>query len=289
MLLVALFLFAGPLSLCEGGEASATKISPKDNTVIAIVDDTPIHRYELEMMVSEFLRRSGKDEVDSQQKLAMVRSLIRRHLILKQDGIESFRKDPEIAKRVKAFEDNLVLQAYLMKAVGSRISVTKDEVLNYYRDHLPDFRAPPSVEASHILLRDEKTAEAILDKIKAGEDFHELAKQYSIDLPRALNGGSMGTLKKGETTPELDRALFSLGEGEISGIVPSPYGYHILKIEKIAPPEYQPYEDVKDDIQKMLVMKKEAAVFDEVAATLEKGASIEIFEKEIGSTVSMRP
>jgi len=85
------------------------------------------------------------------------------------------------------------------------------------------------IRASHILVSDLEQAEKILSEIKAGGDFGELAKKYSI-CPSKENGGDLGYFGKGQMVKEFEDAAFSLNEGEVSGIVKTEFGYHIIKL-----------------------------------------------------------
>lgn len=97
------------------------------------------------------------------------------------------------------------------------------------------------VSASHILVEDEAMAKVVLEKVKAGEDFAELAAEYSKDPGSAANGGSLGYFPRGVMVPEFEEVAFSLEIGEVSDIVESQFGYHIIKIEDI-----QTVKDIED-------------------------------------------
>lgn len=89
------------------------------------------------------------------------------------------------------------------------------------------------VNASHILVEDDATAKLVLEKVKAGGDFAELAAEYSKDPGSAANGGSLGYFQRGAMVPEFEAVAFALGVGEVSDIVESQFGFHIIKIEDI--------------------------------------------------------
>jgi len=86
------------------------------------------------------------------------------------------------------------------------------------------------VQASHILLSDEATARLVLGQVKSGANFASLAKKYSRDPGSASQGGSLGYFTTGTMVPAFDKAAFALKVGEVSGIVQSPFGYHIIKV-----------------------------------------------------------
>ena len=127
--------------------------------------------------------------------------------------------------------------------------VTEEEINQYYEDNKDKFAKR---DASHILVADEKTAKEVKDKLDKGADFAALAKEYSKDTANAANGGELGTFSRGQMVKEFEDAAFSLKEGEISGPVKTQFGYHIIKVNKIA----DSIEDNKEAITKALNDKK---------------------------------
>lgn len=92
---------------------------------------------------------------------------------------------------------------------------------------------PIQIKASHILVKDEAKAKELLKKIKAGGDFAKLAKENSTDVASAKNGGSLGLFPRGVMVPEFEKAAFALKIGEVSEIIPSKFGFHIIKLDEI--------------------------------------------------------
>lgn len=129
--------------------------------------------------------------------------------------------------------------------------VTDEEIKEYFEDNKDQFAKR---DASHILVEDEKTAKEIKEKLDNGEDFAKLAKEYSKDSANAENGGNLGTFSKGQMVKEFEDAVFKLKEGEISEPVKTQFGYHIIKLNKVA----ESVEDNKDAITSALEDKKYA-------------------------------
>lgn len=124
--------------------------------------------------------------------------------------------------------------------------ITDEEVAAYYTDN-PDQFVIDEVTASHILVEDENLATELIAELKAGADFAELAKEHSID-GSAADGGSLGTFGRGAMVPEFETAAFALEVGEISDVVQSQFGYHIIKVtDKMQGNES--YEDSEADIR----------------------------------------
>jgi peptidyl-prolyl cis-trans isomerase C len=253
----------------------------QDDPVLAMVNGVPITKSQLTPLVDQYRDKSKKDSVSKEDKLQILQGLITRQLILQQKESNDIRKEEGVVKQVKEFGDGLVVGAYLTKYVGKHLTVTNDEIKEYYQQNLTKFASPPKVKARHILVRNRKEAEQVMEKLRNKGDFAKLAKEYSIDLPMAREGGSMGTIEKGRTLPELDKALFILNVGEISDIVETRFGFHILTVDEIITTQYRPFDEVSESIKKAILLQKEAKAFDEMYEKLGKKAKVEIFEDRV--------
>lgn len=149
----------------------------------------------------------------------------------------------------------------LKENMTKETEITKEEVEAYYSAHMDMFFR---VKASHILLETESEAKEILDKVHAGEDFNELAKKYSIDPSVKENNGDLGYFRHGAMVEPFEEAAFVLKPGEVSDIVKSQYGYHIIKVED---KKVDRLEDVKDELKTNMLMAKKNSDF---TATFEK-------------------
>ncbi|BBO70799.1 hypothetical protein DSCA_47290 [Desulfosarcina alkanivorans] len=263
------------------GPVSGSVADEPVDTVVAVVNDIPIQQSELLALIEQYKKKTHQLSIDDNEKLELLNGIIRRKLILSQSEIAEIRKTPIIRQRVKAFEDQMVLQYYLNEKIGSKLKITDHEMKKYYQAHINQFMAPPTVEASHILLRSQEDARMVLGKLKNGGNFTELAKTYSIDLPMALEGGSMGTIEKGKSLPQLEKVLFVLDEGEHSDIVKSRYGYHILQVDKIFRNRHRPYEEVREQIKGALTKEKDAQAYQDMVGVIEKDAQIEIYKNRL--------
>ncbi len=128
-----------------------------------------------------------------------------------------------------------------------------------------------AINASHILLSEEEEAKEILARIENGEDFAELAKEESLDSGSAVNGGDLGYFSKGKMIPEFDEAAFSLEEGEVSDLVKTDIGYHIIKLED----KKDNYDELKDKIINMMKHDR----FEETVTELRENADVKIYEE----------
>ncbi len=134
------------------------------------------------------------------------------------------------------------------------------------------------VKASHILLSSEAQAKTLLSRLKAGEDFAALAKQYSLDRGSAARGGDLGYFTTGSMVEPFEAAAFSLNKGETSGIVRSQFGYHIIKVTDS---RLRKFPGPQKDIEKVALQEKQQKTFQRWYADVRSRAKIEIISPEL--------
>jgi peptidyl-prolyl cis-trans isomerase SurA len=197
-------------------------------------------------------------------------------------------------------EEGLTLQKYREQLKGqmkkvrlidqeikSRIQVSKDEIDAYYEKHADDFNAEPEVRIQQIRLiippesgegeinRIQAQAESILSKIKGGEDFTSLVGLYSQD-PSASAGGDMGIFKRGELLPAIDEYAFSMKPGEVSPVIRTEGGFHIIKVLGRREPAALSDEERRAEVKDVLFNQKAEELYKEWIARLRKKAYIEV-------------
>src|ERR1700761_3958402 len=143
---------------------------------------------------------------------------------------------------------------------GGGPAVSNEQVQQYYQGHQKDFQVPEGVKVRHILIKvpagaEAKTdaaakakAEALLKEIKGGADFSALAKANSDDPGSKAQGGDLGMIQRGVTVPEFEKSAFSLQPGQVSDLIKTQFGYHILKVEEKQTAHLRPLDEVKAQI-----------------------------------------
>lgn len=182
----------------------------------------------------------------------------------------------------------LAIQTYVEDNYVSKTSVSDEELKNYYESNPDLFKHPEMVKASHILIRfDEQADEAqkiearkkiddIAKQLKDGKDFAELAKTYS-ECPSSSNGGDLGSFRRGQMVKPFEDAAFSLNAGEISPVVETRFGYHIIKVFEKQSEGSFPLDQVKPQIQQVLTREKVQKLMEKDIETLKSKADIKTF------------
>lgn len=158
--------------------------------------------------------------------------------------------------------------------------VEEKELRSYYEAHKEDFRREGRVRALHIVVATEDEAREVLRRLEAGEDFGRVAREVSLS-PDGKRGGDLGYFHPGDMPEEFEHALATLKKGELSPVVRSPYGYHILKLLDREGPSIPPFEEVRDGIATRLRMEKEGMVFRRWLESLKARSRIEINEEAL--------
>ena len=185
-----------------------------------------------------------------------------------------------------------------------RVTVTDRELDAYYQEHREEFKQEGEACAAHILVKvkappqapeghseDEarRMAQAVLDQVKGGADFAALAKKASEDQGSAPNGGDLGCFPRGRMVPAFDEAVFAMQAGQVSELVHSNFGFHVIKLNSIREEQIPPLSQVKERVRQMVTAQKVQVLADQkagaLAATLGRGRTLEEAAKEQGLTV----
>jgi peptidyl-prolyl cis-trans isomerase C len=182
---------------------------------------------------------------------------------------------------------DLLVNKLLQQEVVSKVQVKPADVSAFYEKNPDKFKQPDAVRASHILIivppeSDAKTkaalkarAEDALKAAKSGKDFAALAKQYSQDAS-ASRGGDLGFFPRGQMVPAFEKAAFAMQPGEISDLVQTQFGYHIIKVTDHKNARTVPYEEASGKIKEFLTAQRKQQHADDFIAGLKKKSKIEV-------------
>ncbi|OGV78530.1 MAG: hypothetical protein A3K19_17980 [Lentisphaerae bacterium RIFOXYB12_FULL_65_16] len=250
------------------------------------------------------------------QVLHLVNGIIDQQLLVDAASADGFLPDAETAKKtlgdlekqlgVETFQQNLKQQGMPFdmvvqrmaeaKAVGEWVEkkllpatrVSDEEARTYYQTHIGEYQAPARFRVAHILVRvgpkdpetkraeARKKAEALLRRAQAGADFALLARENS-DCPSKANGGDLGLFTRGQMVPALERAAETLKPGELSGVVETPMGYHIIRGAERKAATTRPFEAEKERIVETLRQDKVRQTLRDITAKARAQIQVKIF------------
>ncbi len=230
---------------------------------IATVDGEPITRQDFYISLSDAAGRPVLDQLINEMLLAQAAtragvSVSKEEVELEFEGVRQqvgLEFESLLAQYGMTADDlrkNLEISLLVFKVSTKDAVVTDEQIAAYYNEHTADFETPEMVRASHILVETEADAQAALDRIKAGADFGEVAAAVSMDPVSAQSGGDLGFFATGEMVREFEDAAFALKVGEVSGIVKTDYGYHIIQVSDRAESHRASLDEVGGMIGRLL-------------------------------------
>jgi peptidyl-prolyl cis-trans isomerase C len=250
-----------------------------DGKVLATVDGDKITLQEFNKELDKIPMNMKMLVASESGKKNYLDRLVVKKLLLKEASKEKIESDKEFQERVNDIKEQLLIEALLKKKVTSDTQMSEDDLKKYYEEHKEEFKKDREVNTRHILLKTEEEAKQVQAKLQKGDDFTELAKKYSIDPNVRTTGGEIGFQPKGSLIPEYEAASFKLNKvGQVSGIVKTQFGFHIIRLEGVKPPSYVPIEEVKDFIKQKNVQEKQKEVLEKYIEELKKNVKITIDE-----------
>jgi peptidyl-prolyl cis-trans isomerase SurA len=254
-------------------------------------DENKILREALEILIDDKLKlQQGKKmgfEVDDITVDAAIKRLEKNNSL--EEGQLAFMLEAE-GKSLESYKnvirDQILVSKITRFELGSRMTISEKKIAKYYHDNQKEFWESSQVRVKHILILFEKDVsekikkkknkqiKEILAELKEGKDFAEAAKEYSEDVSASL-GGDVGFVKKGQMVPEFEKVVFRLKEGEISGVVETEYGYHIIKVDEIQKGRTIPFKEVKNKIKDILSVSKQESTYKAWISELRDSAFIE--------------
>ena len=281
---IAVTLCAAALFGCQGGSTTSGSKgeSKKEGQVLAEVNGGTITTGDFNRELKN-LPEYLKAMADTPQgRKEMLDTMVIRELILQQASKEGVDKGPEIEEKMQDLKKRLIVEAFLKKKVETESQVSDADLKKFYEENIDKFKAGEQIKASHILVKSEKEAKDLLAQIKSGANFEELAKKHSVDSS-AAKGGDLGWFGKGSMVPAFEKAALALKEGQVSDVVKSDFGYHIIKLTGKRLAGTSPFEEVKEQIKAAIMPTKQQEVFQKIKEDLKKDAKIVVKEDALNA------
>ncbi len=179
----------------------------------------------------------------------------------------------------KDVKDILRQQLVLEQAVSSQIHISDKDIQDYLAKNHATLDKPEQVRAKHILVADQKTADAVEAQLKAGAKFEDLAKKYSTDPASKDKGGELGFFQKGQMVPQFEAAAWKQPLNVVGPPVKSPFGYHIIVVEeRRSPPRWRRWPNSKEQIADALKQQQEQTLIPQFLQTLRAKAKIVVLD-----------
>jgi len=283
--------------LCACGER-------QKNEVVAWVNDRPVYLSDFKDQLEKnwMGKEASLRNLDYRLKLKCLEDIIKQYLVLEEAArmgitVSDQELNSEMNKMVnaqspefqKSLEENgitrqnwkeqlkndLLIRKTTDTVLKYQYQVSEQEIKSYYEKHRADFIAPEQYQLRQILVANEDKARDILARLKAGTDFQSLAREYS-ESPEASQGGDLGWIEPDQLPASLHDEIIKLGQDQVSGLIKSPYGFHILKLENVKKAERLSCQAAQPRIRKIIDEQKKNRLYQEWIQRLWKKSRIKI-------------
>lgn len=277
--LIIFLLLSFPLSLLSCGKSGEKKLGKNE---LVRVNNISITLEEFHL-ISENQPLEGKLRLLSEKGLRdfLENYVITREVLHQEAKRRGVDKDKRILSKVEDFKRAMVIDALLEEVLKGKDQVTDSEIEQYYKENKNRFTEPREVKIRQIFVTSESVLKEVLKKLSRGERFEKLASTYNVG-PFREDGGNLGYIRRGQLASPfapIEEAAFSLREkGEISEVVKTSYGYHLLRLEDKIGTVLRPLSEVKEKIRFFLQTKKRQDAYLEYVKELKSKAKILINE-----------
>jgi peptidyl-prolyl cis-trans isomerase C len=229
--------------------ASMPSPMPPGSTVVARVDGTELHLADVEAAQQSLPPQAQKLPL-AQIFPVLLDRLVDGMLITEAGRKEHLDQDPEVQQRLKRYEDRLIQEAYLSRAI--KAAETEDQLKARYQTFAKEKAGREEVHARHILVKTEAEAKSVIGELDKGADFSELAKKDSTD-PGGRSGGDLGYFGHDDMVKEFADAAFALPAGQYTKApVKSEFGWHVIKVEDHRVSTPPSFEEARQEITQLV-------------------------------------
>ncbi len=221
---------------------------------------------------------SRRTALGSKENLKLViQDIIRLKILYREAISKGLDRDPVYLKKLEEVKENLLVARLLEEEIDKKINPTEEEIIEYYNSNIDLYTAPEEVRISHIVVQTEKEALHVIERLKKGESFEELARKYSLDTDSAKRGGDLGFFFKDQLPKPLQESIFSLKIGEFTvKPVKTLWGFQIIRVTDYRPEKVLPLSEVRNQIIEDIKGTKRKEFFKEYMETLEKKYNVKV-------------
>jgi peptidyl-prolyl cis-trans isomerase C len=218
----------------------------------------------------------------SEQAQSALEGMVFQSVLAREARRKGLEDEPEVARQIER-----VLAGALLKGemTPDRLAAGDSDLRRYYQEHREEYRDPAVVGVAHILVSTQGEANSIEKALKAGEPFEALARANSVDTASSRLGGSLGVIPPEALTPELREAVERLKAGEVSGVVKSRFGFHLVKVTSKPAASYKPYEKVSSEINTKVTQEKRQKIVERLKQKLWKEYEVEFDQAKLQELV----
>lgn len=233
-------------------QSTPAKSIDAKSEVLAVVNGREITQMDIDQLVQQY--RPEARSWAAKNKGQVMRNLVTLELLAQEAKKRHLDQDPLIRAQIRLRTSDILARSMVQRSIEEHAGVTDEAIRQHYEASKDEYTVSEEITASHILVKTESEAQDVLEDLKQGKDFAEIAKARSIG-PSGPKGGALGAFGRGRMVPAFEEAAFALQKGEVGGPVHTQFGYHIIKVTERTAARTKPLDEVREDIRKALVSR----------------------------------
>jgi len=269
------FLLGAALVVCLLTAATWSTAEAQGDRVLAQIGNQTVTEADLDEMANAVPEKFRPLYTSPEGRKRTLDYVVNVYVLAAEAQNQGLDKTAKVQKLMEFTRKDLLARLYLDKMSKEVPAPTEQEAKEFYDKNSAQFSTPESLHLHHILVKTEKEAKDVLERLKKGEKFPDLASQVSI-CPSKSKGGNLDWLPRGSLLPEIEDVAFNMKNGQITGPVKSKFGYHVLFLEDRKPAQENPYDQVKDYIMEQLKFQRQQDYYEKLAEKLRKQMNVQV-------------
>ena len=256
------------------------------NYIFAEVGKQYITLLDIELAIHAIIPPLRQRYIQPEAKENLLRSMVNEKIFYRAARDDELHNLPEVQRKIDEAVERTLSREYRKKI--QEVTVSEKEMMAYYDLNSEEFQTPEQIRGRRILVKSKQKAEEILELLKAGADFGNLARERSKD-PTAEKGGEFGWLGQGRMPPAVEQVVFALYPGGVSGVITTRFGHYIMKVEDKRGPRQRPFSEVRNKIKQNLEARKQKEQIERKTKELEEKYQVKLhseFLSEVKVTVA---
>lgn len=256
------------------------------NYIFAEVGEGFITLFDLELTIHRMIPLLSQRYTQPDAKENLLRSMVNEKIFSRAARDDELHNLPEVQREVNEAAEKILAKVYRRRI--QQVAVSEKEMMAYYEKNREKFQTPEQIRGRLILVKSKQEAEEILELLKAGADFGNLARERSKD-PTAEKGGKFGWFGRGRMPPAVEQVVFALHTGQVSGVITTQFGHYLMKVEDKRGPRQPPFSEVRNKIKQNLEAKKQKEQIERKTKELEEKYQVKLhseFLSEVKVTVA---
>lgn len=255
--------------------------APEGGDILATVGAVNITREMLDNIISTIPEENRVPFLTPDGRKKILDEVIDFCLLSEAAKKQGLDKEPAVRTRLDYVQREYLAREYFRRKAASMPPIPEEELQKYYKEHVSEFKPPEEIKARHILVKTEAQANKVIEELKGGKDFAELAKKISID-PAAEKGGKLELmdgrdwLPRGSFEKSFEHVLFKIPKGQIGGPIKTQFGWHVLKVDDRRDPEPPSYVQVRSIIRNKLEEQRNSTLHQQLVDEAKRSVPVVI-------------